>query len=189
MKKISVSIYASQVESNEQILIKAASSFTDRKGAEKICKKKSLTGISDRTHQRLTDIWEKHLAAIQVESPDKEAKQKFYGAFYRASFLPHAFNDVDGRYPAFAQKDSILQLAHDEVYYEELQYVGYLQSITSAHQLAVSHKSRPYDAVTVHKFEQGGWLPHLPLLNSYTAAMIGDHCIAAIGDACIKRHP
>lgn len=38
----------------------------------------------------------------------------------------------------------------------------------------------------VHKFEQGGWLPIFPCWNSYTAAMIGDHCIAAIGDAYIK---
>lgn len=28
--------------------------------------------------------------------------------------------------------------------------------------------------------------PYFPCWNSYTAAMIGDHCIAAIGDAYIK---
>ena len=38
----------------------------------------------------------------------------------------------------------------------------------------------------IHKFEQGGWIPIFPCWNSYTAAMIGDHCIAAIGDAYIK---
>ena len=38
----------------------------------------------------------------------------------------------------------------------------------------------------VHKYEQGGWLPIFPCWNSYTAAMIGDHCIAAIGDAYVK---
>ena len=38
----------------------------------------------------------------------------------------------------------------------------------------------------VLKYEQGGWLPIFPCWNSYTAAMIGDHCIAALGDACAK---
>lgn len=58
----------------------------------------------NQTQKELTAIWEKHLSAIEVETPDQEAKEKFYGAFYRASFLPRTFNDVDGRYPAFAQK-------------------------------------------------------------------------------------
>lgn len=38
----------------------------------------------------------------------------------------------------------------------------------------------------VHKYEQGGWLPIFPCWNSYTAAMIGDHCISAISDAYCK---
>lgn len=38
----------------------------------------------------------------------------------------------------------------------------------------------------VDKYEQGGWLPIFPCWNSYTAAMIGDHCISALGDAYIK---
>jgi len=38
----------------------------------------------------------------------------------------------------------------------------------------------------VNKYEQGGWLPIFPCWNSYTAAMIGDHCISVLGDAYIK---
>ena len=41
----------------------------------------------------------------------------------------------------------------------------------------------------VLKGQQGGWLPIFPSWNSYTAAMIGDHCIAMIGDAIIKDAP
>jgi len=35
-------------------------------------------------------------------------------------------------------------------------------------------------------YEQGGWLPIFPCWNSYTAAMIGDHCSVALADAYIK---
>ena len=38
----------------------------------------------------------------------------------------------------------------------------------------------------VKKGEQGGWLPIFPAWNSYTAAMIGDHGIALLGDAIMK---
>ena len=38
----------------------------------------------------------------------------------------------------------------------------------------------------VYKYEQSGWLPIFPCWNSYTAAMIGDHCISAISDAYVK---
>jgi predicted alpha-1,2-mannosidase len=36
------------------------------------------------------------------------------------------------------------------------------------------------------KADQGGWLPIFPCWNNYTAAMIGDHAIAMIGDALMK---
>jgi len=41
----------------------------------------------------------------------------------------------------------------------------------------------------VLKAEQGGWLPIFPSWNSYTAAMIGDHCTSMLGDAIMKDIP
>jgi predicted alpha-1,2-mannosidase len=38
----------------------------------------------------------------------------------------------------------------------------------------------------VTMYEQGGWLPIFPCWNSYTAAMIGDHCSVVLADAYIK---
>ena len=38
----------------------------------------------------------------------------------------------------------------------------------------------------VTMYEEGGWLPIFPCWNSYTAAMIGDHCAVALADAYIK---
>lgn len=140
----------------------------------------------NQTQKELTAIWEKHLSAIEVETPDQEAKEKFYGAFYRASFLPRTFNDVDGRYPAFAQKDSILQLASNEVYYDDYSMWDTYRALHPLINLLYPTQGGNMMQSLIHKFEQGGWLPIFPCWNSYTAAMIGDHCIAAIGDAYIK---
>lgn len=59
----------------------------------------------------LKGIWEKRLSAIRVETSDSIAKSKFYTSLYHASFLPHALNDADGRYPSFAEgvKSVLLQ--------------------------------------------------------------------------------
>ena len=38
----------------------------------------------------------------------------------------------------------------------------------------------------VTMYEEGGWLPIFPCWNSYTAAMIGDHCSVVLADAYIK---
>ncbi len=64
-------------------------------------------------------MWEKHLSAIDVETERLADKEMFYGAFYRASFLPHTFNDIDGRYPSFANGTPICQLPEGETYYED----------------------------------------------------------------------
>lgn len=126
------------------------------------------------------------MSAIKVETPDQEAKQKFYGAFYRASFLPRTFNDIDGRYPAFGRKDSILQLAQNEMYYDDFSMWDTYRALHTLINLLYPTLGGNMMQSLVHKFEQGGWLPIFPCWNSYTAAMVGDHCIAAIGDACIK---
>ena len=38
----------------------------------------------------------------------------------------------------------------------------------------------------VTMYEEGGWLPIFPCWNSYTAAMIGDHCTSVLADAFVK---
>lgn len=186
-KEKNIGIYIGfHVENNEQILVKAASSFTNKEGAEKNMQQEIPHWDFNQTQKGLTAIWEKHLSAIEVETPDQEAKEKFYGAFYRASFLPRTFNDVDGRYPAFAQKDSILQLASNEVYYDDYSMWDTYRALHPLINLLYPTQGGNMMQSLVHKFEQGGWLPIFPCWNSYTAAMIGDHCIAAIGDAYIK---
>jgi len=38
----------------------------------------------------------------------------------------------------------------------------------------------------VDMYQEGGWLPIFPCWNSYTAAMIGDHCASVLADAYVK---
>ena len=95
-------------------------------------------------------------------------------------------NDVDGRYPSFATGNPILTMADGSTYYDDYSMWDTYRALHPLITLLEPTKSGDMMQSLVLKAEQGGWLPIFPCWNSYTAAMIGDHCIAAIGDAYVK---
>ncbi|WP_347142270.1 GH92 family glycosyl hydrolase, partial [Phocaeicola dorei] len=107
-------------------------------------------------------------------------------ALYRASFLPRTFNDVDGRYPSFSTGHPFRQSANGRNYYEDYSMWDTYRALHPLINILTPKKAGDMMQSLVDKYEQGGWLPIFPCWNSYTAAMIGDHCISALGDAYIK---
>lgn len=174
------------VTADEEVLFKAASSFTDREGAYRNLQAEIAHWQFDRTLEELITIWEKRLAAIQVETTDSIAMQLFYGALYRASFLPRTFNDIDGRYPSFATGEPIRQLPPGETYYEDYSMWDTYRALHPLINLLTPSRGGEMMQSLVRKYEEGGWLPIFPCWNSYTSAMIGDHSTAVIGDAYVK---
>lgn len=174
------------VEPGEEVLVKAASSFVSNEGAVKNLEAEIPHWDFDATRSQLTSIWEKHLAAISVRSDDELLKRKFYGAFYRASFLPRTFNDVDGRYPSFAKGKPVMSLPDGGTYYEDFSVWDTYRALHPMLNIISPSKAGLMMNSLVLKYEQGGWLPIFPCWNSYTAAMIGDHCISLLCDAYIK---
>lgn len=173
-----------KVKNREAILVKAASSFVSLEGAEKNLNAEIPDWNFDGVKNRLEQSWEKHLAKIEVQGNHKE-KEKFYGALYRTSFLPRVFNDVDGAYPAFSKGTPICYTQEGD-YYEDFSIWDTYRALHPL--LTIIDTQREADMVRslIDKYSQGGWLPIFPCWNSYTAAMIGDHCISVIGDAIRK---
>lgn len=174
------------VEFGEEVLVKAASSFVSNDGAVKNLEAEIPHWDFEATRSQLTSIWEKHLAAISVRSDDELSKRKFYGAFYRASFLPRTFNDVDGRYPSFAKGKPVMSLPEGGTYYEDFSVWDTYRALHPMLNIISPSRAGLMMNSLVLKYEQGGWLPIFPCWNSYTAAMIGDHCISLLCDAYIK---
>lgn len=174
------------VNKNEKVIVKASSSFTGREGALINLDTEIPHWDFDKTRSELTSIWEHHLSKIKVESDDDISKRKFYGAFYRASFLPRTFNDIDGKYPSFSKGSPIMSMGNGETYYEDFSVWDTYRALHPLLNIIEPNKSGQMMNSLVLKYEQGGWLPIFPCWNSYTAAMIGDHCISLLGDAHIK---
>ena len=185
-------------KAGKPIIIKAATSFTGREGAERNYKAEA-EGISfDRMKDNLVRTWIKHLHAIDIEDPDTARVNQFYGALYRASFMPHEMSDVDGAFPRFGQtpSDSPLkgensspfkgEVGRGSVYYCDFTMWDTFRAVHPLYTLLYPNVTADMMQSLVIKYEQGGWLPIFPSWNSYTAAMIGDHCSVALADAYIK---
>lgn len=168
------------------VLIKVGSSFTDYDGARRNLEAEIPHLNFEKTKKELTTIWEKHLGRIEVSRTDEALCRKLYSSIYRASFLPRVISDVDGRYPAFSTGTPIMQTENGAPYYDDYSMWDTYRALHPLVTLLTPTKSGDMMQSLVLKYKSGGWLPIFPCWNSYTAAMIGDHCIAAIGDAYIK---
>lgn len=175
-----------KVDKGEQVLVRAASSFTDAEGALRNLEAEIPHTDFERTRAELTDIWNHRLGMIKVEGATPDEQTKFYSALYRASMLPRTFNDVDGRYPRFGSGSTIETVAPGHTYYDDYSMWDTYRALHPLLNIITPDASADMMQSLVTKYEQGGWLPIFPCWNSYTSAMIGDHCIAAIADAYVK---
>ncbi|MDE6194185.1 MAG: GH92 family glycosyl hydrolase [Muribaculaceae bacterium] len=166
--------------------VRVGNSFTSLSGArlnlEKELRELDFCGVMDECSQ----IWDSHLGKIEVEGGSDEDKGKFYGSLYRASLLPRVVSDVDGSYVSFAGAGEVLKMEPGRDYYDDY---SMWDTYRAEHPLiTVLDPKRSADMMysLVLKAQQGGWMPIFPCWGSYTAAMIGDHCAAAIADAAAK---
>ena len=169
-------------------LVKVATSFTSIDNARKNLACEIPGWDFNEVRQASSDTWNQTLGQIAVKGNNEEEKVKLYSALYNAHFLPRTFSDVDGSYPKFNGGGQIMKMDHGTYYCDFSQWDTY----RAVHPLfSILNPSRNGDMAhsLVLKGQQGGWLPIFPSWNSYTAAMIGDHCIAMIGAAIIKDAP
>mgnify|MGYP000620546890 FL=1 len=171
-----------------------ASSFTNKVNAlnNLIVETDSLQmGFYDMM-QRCQDEWLKRLHTIDVADSDTAKINQFYGAMYRASFLPREMSDCNGDYPEFSTGitkhiDSSFFPLHSSVKkYGDFSMWDIYRAQLPLYNIVVPTLSGRMMQSLVDMYQEGGWLPIFPCWNSYTAAMIGDHCSVALADAYAK---
>ncbi|MDE6741078.1 MAG: GH92 family glycosyl hydrolase [Muribaculaceae bacterium] len=172
------------------VTVKVGNSFTSLDGARLNLESEIPGWNFDEVRTQTASIWEDHLGKIEVEGGSDEDKGKFYGSLYRASLLPRVVSDVDGSYVSFAGSadcpSEILKMEPGRDYYDDY---SMWDTYRAEHPLiTILDPKRSADMMysLVLKARQGGWMPIFPCWGSYTAAMIGDHCAAAIADAAAK---
>lgn len=172
------------VKAGEEVIVKVSSSFCDIEGARRNMQAENPSWNFDKTRRQLNKVWERQLSAITVEGGSRDELTKFYSALYRAAFCPHAFNDVDGRYPSFAGGKSIEHT--DGTYYDDYSLWDTFRALHPLITLLYPRLSGDMMQSFVNKYEQSGWLPMFSAWNSYTQEMIGDHAASLIAEAYNK---
>ena len=186
--KDSVAYVTLDVKAGEQVLVKAATSFTSIDGAWRNLRAELPDWDFLGTRLALDSIWQNELRTIDVEDSDKAKVNQFYGALYRTAFDPHAISDVDGRYPAFASGRPMMP---DSTETGRTRYMDFsMWDIYRAESplLLLTHPQMASDMIQSlgGMYREGGWMPIFPCWNSYTSAMIGDHAAALVADAVAK---
>lgn len=170
----------------QKIAVKIGTSFTSIENARKNLQAEIPGWDFNSVRQQSSDIWNKTLGQIDIKTHIEEDKIKFYTALYESHFLPRVLSDVDGSYPKFDGGESILKIENGEYYCDFSQWDTY-RAVHPLFSILNPTRSGQMAHSLVLKAKQGGWLPIFPSWNSYTAAMIGDHCISMIGDAIMKE--
>ena len=176
-------------KAHEPIILKAATSFTTKEGAVNNFAAEAEAHDFDSMMENLARQWTARLHTIDVEDQDTARVNQFYGALYRCSFLPREMSDVGGDYPKFADgipltPDSSFLPPHK--FYGDFSMWDTYRVVHPLYNLIAPQQSADMMQSLVTMYEQGGWLPIFPCWNSYTAAMIGDHCSVALADAYVK---
>ena len=201
-------------KAGKPIELRAASSFTSKENACDNLISETAGGYGfDDLMRKAETVWCDRLHTIDVESKDVAKVNQFYGALYRASFLPHEMSDVYGGYPTFSTgKVEILDSSDSSALDDSADIADVLDVDTACVDSTTTiptiygdfsmwdiyRAELPlYNIITptlsgdmmqslVNMYKEGGWMPIFPCWNSYTAAMIGDHSGVALADAYVK---
>ena len=185
-----------QGKAHQPIMLKMASSFTDRAGCERNLAAEAEGKTFEEMQAELADQWIARLHTIDIDDPNTARVNQFYGALYRTSFLPREFSDVDGRYPRFASQPTqplntstsqhLNFSTSPQKFFTDFSMWDTYRAVHPLYNIIAPTLSAQMMQSLVTMAEQGGWMPIFPCWNSYTAAMIGDHCASVIADAYVK---
>lgn len=173
-----------KVKKGDVVTVKIGTSFTSEMAAVSNLVAEIPHWDFDKVKNTLKTTWEDELSKIEVDGTVGD-KRKFYGAMYRVSFLPRTFNDIDGTYPAFSSEGKLNKVEEGN-YYDDFSTWDTYRALHPLQVIINPEVSSQMVRSLIDKYEQKKWLPIFPCWNSYTSAMIGDHCISVISDAFIK---
>ena len=172
------------VKDHEAIMVKMGTSLTGIEGARKNMDAEVSGWSFDKVRQQSEQAWEKELSVIEMTGGTEEQKTIFYTALYHSKILPRIYSDMDGTYPAFMTGE-LMTDSKFKYYCDFSMWDVYRATLPLG---VITNPERSTDMVQslVKKYDTGGWMPIFPMWNNYTAAMIGDHCLAYIGDCYMK---
>jgi len=172
-------------EMGKELKMKMGTSFTSSKNAIENMNIEIPHWDFKKTKKELEKTWNTFLGTIDVEEGSDDDYTKFYTAMYHSLIHPRLFSDVNGEYPSFGGAKTI-QNAEGFDYYCDFSNWDIFRAQMPLLSIVAPKQYEDMVKSLIIKADEGGWLPTMPMWNSYTSAMIGDHSISIITDAFMK---
>ncbi|WP_260706586.1 GH92 family glycosyl hydrolase [Edaphobacter flagellatus] len=177
--------YAEFTSSTKPLLVKIGTSFTSLDEAARNLDAEASGWDFEGLEKKTEEAWKNHLNQIEIEGSSPEQRSIFYTALYHSLLVPRISSDADGTYNGFGGEGKLHRMERGD-YFDDY---STWDTFRALHPLLTILDPRLEEEMVrslIAKGEQGGYLPTFPLLNNYTAAMVGDHAGAIISDAYVK---
>ena len=177
--------FSFKVKKGEQVKVKIGTSFVSIEQARKNLDAEIPGFDFESVQQNLKNTWNETLSKIEVETSDRDELVKFYTSMYHSFQQPRIYNDVDGQYPRFDGNDQTDTVCGGN-YYGDISAWDTYRALHPLYNLIAPDENADMVKSILTMGKVRGWVPIFPQWNSYTAAMIGDHAVAIVGEAYIK---
>lgn len=166
----------------KKVTIKVGLSTADEAGA--LAALNEIPGWNiENQKQKASDLWEKELSKIKIETDHSELKRTFYTSLYRTCLAPVVMSDANGYYKGLDGE------VHKSDRFTKYDIFSLWDTFRAANPLyTITQKDKINDhiqSMLVH-YEQYGLLPVWSLLGNETNTMTGYHAIPVIVDAYLK---
>lgn len=172
-------------ESTKPLYAKVALSMVDTEGAEKNLLSELPGWDFEATRRESSEIWNRALNLIQIESRDPKVMVNFYTALYHTMIAPYAYQDTDGRY--LGMDKQIHQADSGYVNYSVFSLWDTFRALHPLMTIIEPDRAADWGQVLVQGYKEGGILPKWPLGSSYTGCMVGYPAISVLADLNAKN--
>jgi predicted alpha-1,2-mannosidase len=166
----------------KKVTIKVGLSTADEAGA--LAALNEIPGWNINNQKRkASDLWEKELSKIKIESDQTELKRIFYTSLYRTCLAPVVMSDANGKYKGL---DGKVHKADGFTKYDIFSLWDTFRAANPLYTIIQKDKINDHIQSMLVHYEQYGLLPVWSLLGNETNTMTGYHAIPVIVDAYIK---
>jgi len=132
------------------------------------------------------DKWNEYLSLIEIEGGSKEERELFYTSLYHLFIQPNNIADVEGDYRG---ADGKIHTSSDGVHYSTLALWDTYRAAHPLYSIIAADKNVMFVNSLIRHYEQVGYLPVWAFWGRDARAMIGNHAVPVIADACLKGLP
>jgi len=167
----------------ESIQVKVALSGVSEDGALENLNAEAKHWDFEKYKSDAAQTWEKQLKKIEVSTPNKMDKTKFYSALYHCFIHPSLNMDVNYQYRG---RDNQIHTAYGFTNYSVFSLWDTYRALHPLFTIIERERTKDFIASFMAQYKDAGRLPVWELSSNETDCMIGYHSVSVIADAWMK---